>query len=842
MSLQLCIPDLIEQKRLTGQRATRAAAIYQQLLNRYDHQMGDDAAKARATAETIKRLTHETDLKKRRAGLQASRQLAILDASANKFTDGQLPDAPISGKALLAHLIRDERAKGISNVEYRWRAIKGQALGKIYDILARHRANMLGEVRNKSDLADMVRAASGEAVDNVNARELADAWSQTAEWLRLRANAAGADIGKLEGWAVPHHHHEVSIGSVAPEVWIDDVLPALDLNRMMDYDTGQPMTEGRAREMLAEVYETIISDGWNKRAAGGIGEGSMAGRNDHARILHFRDADAWLAYQDKYGSGTIYDTMMSHIENMSRDIAAMEILGPNPAATVRWMQDMVEKESATKGDMESRGIASIDHYAIGKVWDEITGANRRQVRRGLALTGSTLRNLQTSTKLGSAVIASMSDHATAMQTRWYNGLPVASHITGYLKALNPLDRRDADFIRRMGVISDEFTGRMAASGRLHSEDDMGGRLAMQKGRKGEAINELSRRLADGVLRGSGLSAHTIAAREAMGMEFLSAVRTYTEHGWDNLPPPWRGFLERNGMAEADWNALRTSAPLTHKGADFLNLDALPQGLRDKFQEGMLQEIDFAVPTGGIHTRAMVNVAQPGTIAGELIRTGFQFKMFPVTVVAMHGGRAWHLPAKHKKIGYAAAFLGSTMAAGALSVQMAEMSKGKNPKPMADPDFIWKAMLKGGGLGIMGDLVDLGQTEFGQDFGDIIKGPSWGTAQSLNTVRQAAWAELTLDRDDPDMVEKAAKLRGRAMRELLMREVPGSNIWYLRAAYERAVVDQLTSWTSAGAYDDNFTKMERRAEKEGQSYWLPPGQGLAGAQAPSFEGVFDTPGE
>lgn len=841
MSLSVCIPDLIEQGTLTGPRAARAKKLYQEFLNRYDNQMGDAAAKARATADTIKKLDAELALKKRRVALQVERQTAIEDAARTKFAGGS-GDGPIDGKALLAHLVRDNRAPGISNIEYRWKAIKSQALGRLYGILERHRANLLGEVRHKSELDDVVRAASGETVDSVNARELADAWSQTAEWMRQRANAAGADIGKLEGWAVPHNWDAMTVGQVSADRFVADMLPELDLSKIIDRDTGLPMREAKAASMLGEIYETIVSEGWNKRTPGGMGEGSMASRGSEHRVLHFRNADAWLSMHEKYGSGTIYDAMMGHVESMSRDIASMEILGPNPAATIRWMQDLVDKDAATKGGLKDRGVATIDRYAIEKVWDEISGENRRAVRRWLALTGSTIRNWQTSTKLGSATLASMSDHATAMLTRRFNGLSATRELSGYLKALNPANREDAAFIRRMGVISDEFTGRMAGKGRMHLEDDLGGRLAADGGRRLEAANEVSRRIADGVLRASGLNAHTIAGREAMGMEFLSTARTYAAHDWDKLPPPWRRFLDRNGIDASDWDVMRAAAPIEHKGADFLNLDALPQPLRDRFYEGMLEEIDFAVPTGGIYTRALVNVARPGTIPGELIRTGFQFKMFPVTVVAMHGRRAWDMASPNLIAGYGAAFLGGTFLMGALSVQLSELAKGRDPLPMGSSDFVWKSMLKGGGLGIFGDLVNLGQNQYGQDFGDIIKGPSWGSAQTLNTMREAAWSNLTVDMADPDAVEKAAKLRGRAVRELLTREIPGGNLWYTRAAYERLVVDQLSSWISDGVYDDSFDKMEDRAADQGNTYWAQPGGGIDGVRAPDLSNALAAPPE
>jgi hypothetical protein len=37
--------------------------------------------------------------------------------------------------------------------------------------------------------------------------------------------------------------------------------------------------------------------------------------------------------------------MISHIHGMSRDIALMERLGPNPKATMRWLQDGIQKEA-----------------------------------------------------------------------------------------------------------------------------------------------------------------------------------------------------------------------------------------------------------------------------------------------------------------------------------------------------------------------------------------------------------------------------------------------------------------------------------------------------------------
>ena len=46
------------------------------------------------------------------------------------------------------------------------------------------------------------------------------------------------------------------------------------------------------------------------------------------------------------GAAGIFATMMGHINVMARDIAAMEVLGPNPAATLEYMKQLVKAEKA----------------------------------------------------------------------------------------------------------------------------------------------------------------------------------------------------------------------------------------------------------------------------------------------------------------------------------------------------------------------------------------------------------------------------------------------------------------------------------------------------------------
>src|SRR5690606_33069659 len=111
---------------------------------------------------------------------------------------------------------------------------------------------------------------------------------------------------------------------------------------------------------------------WSGIRPGAPGKGKMlANRRAEHRFLHFADADAWLAYNGRFGAGSPFDAMMGHVDAMSRDIAAMEILGPNPEATVKWLGDSLIA-SAQRGDADARTIGRAEAGAkqVRRLWDE----------------------------------------------------------------------------------------------------------------------------------------------------------------------------------------------------------------------------------------------------------------------------------------------------------------------------------------------------------------------------------------------------------------------------------------------------------------------------------------
>lgn len=809
MSLGYCIPDLIAARRIPAEHANDLRALYDELVAQHSGRMGREAAEALATQQAVDAWEAGIRSARRQTLLSMNRQDAILAAARTGYR-GANPDGPIDPRALTAMLAWDRRAT-YPNVEYVEREVRGSALGQMYDVLAQHRADLMGHVRNPDDLQLMVRELHGEDTGDLNARELADAWRQTAEGLRQRFNASGGAVGALDDWGLPHAHDPMRVGAIDPEAWIDDVMPRLDRARMLDNRTLQPMADEPLRDLLRRTYDRIVSDGWVGRQPGAGGAQMLANRNAEHRILHFRTAADWLAYNERFGSSTPWDAMMGHVHRMSRDIAMVEVLGPNPAATVRWMKDVAAKDAAERGNAADVRAAKAERDRVDKIWSVLSGAAGQPVSETLANIGASIRQWQAATKLGSAVVASMSDNATMALTRHYNGLSATMQLPDMIAAL----AGDTSNARRHGIISDEFVGHAAGAGRLFLEEVSGGRYADGVGRaerwSGRA-NETTRRLADGVLRTSGLNAWTIKGREATAKEFAATFAEQAGTPWAALDAQLRGFFERYGLGEDEWNQLRATAPNHDGGYGAIWPDMIEnRALGRRLQQAMLTEIDFAIPTGGVRQRALLAGYQPGTVMGELARTAFQFKMFPVTVMTMHALRMLDMPGPWSRARYAALFLGGTTMMGALSYQLANLVQGKDPSHMDTKDFWWRATLKGGGLGVFGDMVNNSMNQYGQNIGDIMIGPSWSTAQELGKLA------LGKESERPD----GSTYRERDWSRFLQRETPGGSIWYLRSGYQRLLLDSIKEAQGEG-YAESYDRMRQRAAKDGTAYFYGPG--------------------
>lgn len=813
MSLDRCFVGLELDGKIDAPRSKEAAELYEELKRFYSRTHGEDAAAALASRETVARLEAAAAHKKRNLIRQAQAQAGAIQKI--RGYRGADPDGPLDPRGAAALFDRDAKAGHNNNVEARRNAIKGRVHGMMDELLYNFRSTITGRLRNRAELEDVVRELFKRgSTKSANASELAEAWSKGAEYLRGRYNAAGGQIGKLDDWGLPQSHDSRLVKEAGFTAWRDFILPRLDRGRMIDRRTGEPFGDEAFEVMLRDVFETIRTDGWSKITPGQSGGKMLANQKAEHRFLHFRDADAWLEYNSTFGTNDPMSAMMGHIETMSRDIALMEILGPNPAATVRWIKDTIQKDAARFGDdggkAESRAFAGAQQ--VQRLYDEITGSLRRPENERIALGFSAYRSIQTAAKLGAATLSAVTDLSFGAVTRSFNGLPVRRMLTNYVRQLNPASAADRKLAVRAGLIAEEWAHMTAASYRFLGE---------------ELTGEFSRRLANGVLKASGLNAWTQAGRWAFGMEFLGHLGDQVGKRFDELDPNLRRTFERNAIGADAWDIIRKTPLEDQKGVGWLfPKNVADQDIGDRLLQMIQTETDFAVPVADLRTRATFNsIAPRGTWFGEIVRSALQFKAFPISIMMTHGRRMFDYDlwtgAK-----YAVGMMGSMTIMGALALQLKEISKGKDPRAMGDEhaaEFWGAAILQGGGLGIFGDFLGASENRFGGGFASTLAGPGVQTAQNVADFSVGNIAKAVRG-DDTQFGSDFVKI--------VRQETPGGSLWYARLGLERLLIDQLQEQLDPN-YRAAFRRAERRAKDRGQEFYWEPGE-LAPDRLPEFQ--------
>lgn len=207
------------------------------------------------------------------------------------------------------------------------------------------------------------------------------------------------------------HNTDLILGDT--KKWVDNIVTKLDLDKSFGVGT----TEDQARAILNKMAD-------NLEDIGSSGISSVLGGK---RELHFKNASAFMDYNDVYGYRNLLDGISHSIKNSSRKAALVQVFGNDPAKSV--------KKLLKKAKEVSPGNNSLDD--VSAVWKAYQVANGIHERPGRGLSqGATnfaigVKAWQNLTLLGRASFSAMEDIATTIQTiKLANG---DSYATGMVK-------------------------------------------------------------------------------------------------------------------------------------------------------------------------------------------------------------------------------------------------------------------------------------------------------------------------------------------------------------------------------------------------------------------------
>lgn len=693
---------------------------------------------------------------------------------------------------------------------------------------------------DKANAYALVQELHGEDSGNAVAKTAAGVISQTFEAMRVRFNRAGGDVGLLEDWALPQPHDADRVARAASrleggvsrrhsmeqnrEAWVNFVIDKLDTDKYIDENSGEKLTKDQLRDMLVGVWETLVTDGngdqFGSRVAN-LGSQSRANRYGQHRALHFKDAASYMEYEQKFGTGTIMATIADRIRSMSKDIGLLEQLGPNPTNTFKTLSQIaaqdLERARLTDGAIKRAWKYRDLNGALGvttkQMWAVLTGETARPAGTGrLAAFGQGVRNLQVAGKLGSALISSFSDVPTYFIALGVNRIHPLEASFSLLKAFS---REDAEYAARAGILADDICSTISRWG----EENVG------RGWTGI--------LADTTIRMSLLDAWTKGIRRAFSLNLMAATgKLARRKKWSELDAYDRQRLERHGFMESDWLVLRLASPERYKGCEMLTraaLEAIPEstlknyGLTASARDAtiakwlaMIQDESYmASLEPDLATRtAASRGTQAGTISGEFWRSFMLFKSFPFAMITRHFGRGrdlWESGHQGAAVAYGAAIIIGTGLFGALSLQAANLLSGRDLQDPTKGEFWGAALMKGGGLGVFGDMLYNGifaESSYGSPNVLSFLGPVAGSAFDTWDVFKTAFDSAAYD--------KNTKWQQKALR-LVRGNTPFVNIWYAKLALDHAVFSDLNELCSPGY----LRRQRNRAKRtQGQGYWWP----------------------
>jgi len=221
----------------------------------------------------------------------------------------------------------------------------------------------------------------------------------------------------------------------------------------------------------------------------------------------------------------------------------------------------------------------------------------------------------------------------------------------------------------------------------------------------------------------------------------------------------------------------------------------------------------------------------GTLGGEIVHSMSQFKTYSVIWMMTHLERAIYGRGGMGRLQYALSLPIFLTIGGFIADTLIDISKGEQPTLQPTPIRLSRAFVRGGGLGIVGDLISQGAAGDRGTAGPVtgfIAGPTLGAiadpiaALTLGNLGDAAGGKATH--------------AGSELVKQIRTSLPGSNAWYARAAMNRLLLDQLQMMADPH-YHQSFARMQRAAQERGSTYWWAPGQavpelGAEGGQQPA----------
>lgn len=614
--------------------------------------------------------------------------------------------------------------------------------------------------------------------------------------------------------------------------WVSKTLQHIDVKRTFG--------GADAEQALAHMYGGFIDGSHMEptlQVTGEPGVPNIAGHVSQQRVLHWKSADDWLAYNKAFGRLGPTDQWLKGMDSGASHYALMKVFGSKPREN---FGDIVRYAQDSKMGTPERVAFDKRLPALENRFRVVSGEADRPIANMWSGIVNGVMAVQRWSKLGFTPFAMMQDNVTISRELSRQGLGIvernASMLSGYFQGAEGSAKAVVADLLHTGIL-----GRLrGVTARFDISDARAGTMA---------------KIENNFFKITGMTAMTENKRADAERMMAYAMGKSRGKAFADLGGDESRMLEAFGIGDKEWDLLHKAEWNTIEGETYLTPDVakklsnedvdvylksrgsisdnatsslmlrlaghIPEEASERARQDLALKLwayysergQYAVLEPGAREKAILyQGTQQGSPLNVALRLLLQFKQFPATMITkawgaeIYGGRT----GLGRIAGLAELVVGSTFF-GILANFLNQTAKGQ------DPTTQWKnqpvqamisGFLRGGAASVYGDFL-LGEwSRFGMSAADTLLGPTAGQFNALAEL----WTDAT-------HMKKGAATGALAVR-MLRSNTPYLNMIYTRTAFDYLVTYRLQEWLNPGYLE----RMERTMkDKQGIEFWLRPTQ-------------------
>ena len=410
-------------------------------------------------------------------------------------------------------------------------------------------------------------------------KKLGEVMEEYSEMVRTKLNDRGANIGKLWGYMVRQSHDPFTVRNAADVLNLKNIEPDPNLKNKKDINYNKNYTAWKnfvmekldkertfagvddIDEFMDFVYNSIVRNQYVKSDGSAFTYGASVTKDvarevssKFKRVLHFKSADDWFAYNDKFGAGNLREAMFSGLQTAGRNIGIMDVLGTKPQQAF----NQIRKTVGAKLIKDKRSTESLKSDSkFQKFFNVVDGSIFSIDNFALAKYSAISRTIASLAKLGGATISAAADIGLYASELRYQG---RSFFGGMFEAVSNLakiknKKKAKDIAESLGFIAD------------NTIYDIAGRYQV-----GDVQSKGWTRLQRTFFKLNLLSWWTNTLKEGVMLSQANFLAKQKNISFDKLNPRIKGLFEQYNIDSTKWDVIRKRTIVnSDDGKEFINI-------------------------------------------------------------------------------------------------------------------------------------------------------------------------------------------------------------------------------------------------------------------------------